>query len=203
VTDQPSDLFGTPLVPGFVYKPDLVPAGDQVRLAARFEKLPFKPFDFHGYLGNRRIVSFGWSYDYGARSLLQAEPMPDFLMPLREMAGALSGLQAEIFEQALVTEYAPGAGIGWHRDKPMFHHIVALSFLSPCRLRFRRRAANGWERRNIIVAPRSGYMLDGEARMVWEHSIPPVEHKRYSVTFRDFISESAPFRTKTGRAHGG
>ena len=89
---QLPDLFETPLVPGFVYKPDLVSPKDETRLAVRFEALPFKPFDFHGYLGNRRIVSFGWRYDYGAQRLQQAEPMPDFLIPLREIAGTFAAL---------------------------------------------------------------------------------------------------------------
>ena len=180
------DLFDTPLVPGFRHQSDVISAADETRFAACFKALPFKPFDLHGHLGNRRIVSFGWRYDYGARSLEQAAPMPDFLLALRDIAGAFSGIGAAAFEQALVTEYPPGAGIGWHRDKPMFRHIVALSFLSPCRLRFRRQMATGWERRSLIAEPRSAYMLDGEARTVWEHSIPAVESLRYSVTFRDF-----------------
>jgi len=141
-------------------------------------------------LGNRRIVSFGWRYDYGARRLLQADPMPSFLMPLKTLAAAAGGISADAFVHALVTEYAPGAGIGWHRDKPMFHHVAALSFLSPCRLRFRRRHAHGWDRCSVTVEARSGYMLDGKARSVWEHSIPPVTEKRYSVTFRDFRPEA-------------
>jgi alkylated DNA repair dioxygenase AlkB len=63
---------------------------------------------------------------------------------------------------------------------------VALSFLSPCRLRFRRRVGHTWRRETVTVAPRSGYRLSGEARSEWEHSIPPLETLRYSVTFRDF-----------------
>jgi len=182
--DMP-DLFGAPLVPGFTYRPDLFSPAEEAAFVARFADLDFQPFDFHGYRGNRRIVSFGWRYDYGAQRLRQAAPMPDFLAPLVALAGEVSGLAPSAFVQALVTEYAPGAGIGWHRDKPMFDHVVALSFLAPCRLRFRCRADAGWSRRDITVAPRSGYMLDGPARAVWEHSIPPMDQLRYSVTFRD------------------
>lgn len=184
------DLFGAPLVPGFTYRPDLLSAAEEASFVARFAGLDFQPFDFHGYRGNRRIVSFGWRYDYGARHLRQAAPIPDFLGALAVLAGQVGGIAASAFEQVLVTEYAPGAGIGWHRDKPMFHHIVALSFLAPCRLRFRNRDGAGWIRRDLTVAPRSGYMLDGPARAVWEHSIPPLDRLRYSVTFRDFHPEA-------------
>jgi alkylated DNA repair dioxygenase AlkB len=41
-----------------------------------------------------------------------------------------------------------------------------------------------WERHTREAAPRSLYMMDGEARSQWEHSIPPVEARRHSITFR-------------------
>jgi alkylated DNA repair dioxygenase AlkB len=183
------ELFDAPEVPGLTYKPEVLAAADENRFVARFGQLDFRPFEFHGFLGKRRIVSYGWRYDYGAQRLEQAAPMPDFLAPLRDIAARLSGVPAEAFIHVLIAEYAPGAGIGWHRDKPMFHHVVALSFLSPCRLRFRRLQGT-WQRRDVTVAPRSGYVLDGDARALWEHSIPAVEARRYSVTFRDFRPEA-------------
>src|ERR1700722_14022874 len=102
---------------GFVYQPDLFSEADERRFVAQFESLPFKPFEFHGYLGNRRVVSFGFGYDYNTEALRAADPIPDFLGPLRDIAGALSGVPADRLVQALITEYAPGAGIGWARDK--------------------------------------------------------------------------------------
>jgi alkylated DNA repair dioxygenase AlkB len=171
---------------GFVYRPDLFSEADERRYVAQFESLPFKPFEFHGYLGNRRVVSFGFGYDYSAEELRDADPIPEFLGPLRDIAGTLSGVPADRLVQALITEYAPGAGIGWHRDRPMYEDIIALSFVSPCTLRFRQREGSAWLRRSLEVAPRSGYMLRGEAREAWEHSIPAVDRLRYSVTFRNF-----------------
>ncbi len=111
--------------------------------------------------------------------------MPEFLLPLRERAAEVAGLAPESLQQVLVTEYAPGAPIGWHRDKPVFQDVVAISFLAPCLLRFRRRLRDGWERRSLDVMPRSAYVLSGAARTEWEHSIPPVSALRYSVTFRN------------------
>lgn len=185
-----SDLFAPmPAVastPGFRYAADLFPSAAEQGFVATFRTLPFKPFEFHGYRGNRRIVSYGYRYDYADRALRKSEAMPDFLSRLREIASQFSGIAEDKLEQALVTEYAPGAGIGWHRDKPMFDDVVALSFLAPCVLRLRRQDGTGWQRRSIEIAPRSGYLLRGAVRSDWEHSIVPMEVLRYSVTFRSF-----------------
>jgi alkylated DNA repair dioxygenase AlkB len=178
-------------VAGFRYQEALLPAEEELKLVRNFEGLPFEPFAFHGYLGNRRVVSFGWRYDYAGATVRKAQAMPPFLTPLRRLAAAFAGLAPEELVHALVTEYAPGAGIGWHRDKPMFGKVVALSFCSACRLRFRRKGEGGWDRQSLDVAPRSAYLLQGEARHVWEHSIPPVEKLRYSVTFRTLLDDFA------------
>jgi alkylated DNA repair dioxygenase AlkB len=170
---------------GFAYRDEVISADEERQFAERFALLPFAPFDFHGFQGRRRIVSFGWRYDYGGRRIRPSADLPDYLLPLRERAARLAGLSAQSLQQILVTEYAPGAPIGWHRDKPEFQDVVAISFLAPCLLRFRRRLGAGWERRSIEVMPRSAYVLSGAARSQWEHSIPPLDALRYSVTFRN------------------
>jgi alkylated DNA repair dioxygenase AlkB len=179
-------------IAGFRYQEALFSHAEEQGFVRGFETLPFKPFEFHGYLGNRRIVSFGLRYDYSGARLRKAEAMPDFLLPLRQVAARFSGLAEGELVHTLVTEYAPGAGIGWHRDKANFEKVVALSFCAPCRLRFRRKRGEGWERRAVEVAPRSGYLLDGEARQVWEHSIPAMDTLRYSVTFRSLVADQTP-----------
>jgi alkylated DNA repair dioxygenase AlkB len=188
--DTQSDLFGTaPVMPeGFAYRDNAVSAGDAGALVAIFDTLPFKPFEFHGYLGNRRTVSFGWNYDYAGRALRKGEPLPDFLLPLRALAGEFAGMPPASLEQSTVIEYAPGAGIGWHRDKPDFRDVLAFSFVAPCNLRFRRKRGDGtWDRAAITAHPRSLYMLRGDARTDWYHSIPPLTALRYSVTFRNLM----------------
>src|SRR3954452_11483723 len=121
--DHP-DLFGAPprsgLPEGLAYTPDLITADEEHRLGARFEALPFKPYEFRGYLGNRRTVSFGWRYDHNRMRLHEAQQIPDYLQELRARGAAFAGLDPEALHQVLVTEYAPGAGIGWHRDRPEF-----------------------------------------------------------------------------------
>jgi alkylated DNA repair dioxygenase AlkB len=170
---------------GFVYREEVISAEEERNFAEQFALLPFAPFEFHGFQGRRRVVSFGWRYDYAGRQIRPAAELPELLVPLRERATQVAGLAPESLQQVLVTEYAPGAPIGWHRDKPIFQDVVAISFLSPCLLRFRRRLRDGWERRSLEVMPRSAYVLRGAARAEWAHSIPPVSALRYSVTFRN------------------
>jgi alkylated DNA repair dioxygenase AlkB len=177
---------------GFGYWPDAFTAAEERDWLREIEALPFKPFEFHGYLGKRRIVSFGWRYDYAGRALRESTPIPEFLTPLRERAATVARLDPASLQQALVTEYDSGVTIGWHRDKPMFEDVVALSFLSPCRLRLRRKHGTRWERWAREIVPRSLYRLSGAARHEWEHSIPPVDSRRYSVTFRTFVADRRP-----------
>jgi len=189
---QPDLFAAKTLPPGFAYSENRIDSALEQTLLRRIETLPFKPFEFQGFLGNRRVVSFGWRYDYAGRSLKASDPMPDFLLPLRDIAADFANLPADRFQQALVTEYAPGAGIGWHRDKPMFEDVVAFSLLAPCTLRLRRKDGTAWTRRAQVVAPRSAYLLRGPARFDWEHSIPPLDRLRYSITFRNFRPEAQP-----------
>jgi alkylated DNA repair dioxygenase AlkB len=188
--DLQADLFGVvpappPAAPdGFRYQPELISPAEEAALAARIAALPFQPFDFHGHLGNRRVVSFGLRYDYGQQAVQAAEPLPGFLVELRARAAALAGVPAGEFTQALINEYAPGAGIGWHRDRPQFGLVAGVSLLSDAVLRFRRKAGDKWERKTAALAPRSAYLLSGPARHAWQHSITPAQQLRYSVTFR-------------------
>jgi hypothetical protein len=152
----------------------------------RFEKLPLKPFEFHGYQGNRRIYTFGHRYVFAGQEGREDASIPDYLRPLMEIASEISGTPADGFEQIMVTEYAPGAGIGWHRDRPTYEDIVGVSFLAPCVLRLRRRDGDDWERMSAHIEPRSAYLLHDKVRNVWQHSIAPMDTLRYSVTLRSF-----------------
>jgi alkylated DNA repair dioxygenase AlkB len=171
---------------GFRYRPELIGQADEDALLARVRGLSLREFEFHGYTGKRRVVSFGWHYDFSARHLRKADDIPDFLLALRAAAAAFADMEPEKFQHVLVTEYGPGAGIGWHRDKAVFGDVVGVSLLSPCALRFRRAVSKKkWERVRVAAEPRSAYLLSGPARYEWEHSIPAVNAPRYSVTFRN------------------
>ena len=129
---EPPESRRVELPSGFRYQRDVITPAEETDLLARIRELPFREFEFHGYTGKRRIVSFGW-----------------------------------------------------HRDKNVFNEIVGISLLAPCVFRLRRSVGDGWERVNVTAEPRSAYLLSGAARSEWEHSIPPVDALRYSVTFRN------------------
>ncbi len=188
-----ADLFGLAdaLPEGFRYHPDLLSADEEEALAGELAALPFKPFDFHGYQANRQVVGFGYRYDYDRRAVVDAPPLPPFLEPLRAKIAESFDRPADAFTQVLINEYRPGAGIGWHRDKPQFDEVVGVSLLAPCVLRFRRRLGETWDRRSLTVEPRSAYLLTGPARTIWEHSIPALDRHRYSITFRTLAAKRA------------
>ena len=184
--DPQGDLFGSdPRLPeGLVYRPALLSPEEEEALVGRVAGLPFRPFEFQGFVGKRETVSFGWSYRFDGSGLAPAEPIPDWLLPVRERAAALAGIEAEALEHALLIRYGEGAGLGWHRDRPVFGDVVGISLLAPAPLRFRRRVSGKWQRFTLEAEPRSAYLLRGAARDEWEHSIPPVAALRYSITFR-------------------
>ena len=179
-----------PLPEGFKYEPDFLSPEEERDLVPEIEALPFEGFQFHGFVGKRRVVSFGWKYDFNDGQLQKADDMPPFLLPLRARAAAFAGLTAADFQHVLVTEYQPGAGIGWHRDKAVFEEVAGISLGAPCNFRFRRKQGEKWERAAVAMEPRSAYLLAGPSRTEWEHSIPGVDQLRYSITFRNFRLKS-------------
>ena len=183
------------LMQGFAYRSELISRDEEQRLLLHIADLPFEHFQFHGHRGKRRTVSFGWRYEFsGAGKLREAAEIPNFLLPLRACVASVAGLRPESLEHVLVIEYGAGAGIGWHRDRPVFGDVIGVSLRAPCVLRFRRKVEKEsvstkakravWRRVNITADPRSAYFLSGEARTEWQHSILRVDEVRYSVTFR-------------------
>lgn len=188
------DLFsssvGQSYPPGFRYVEEAISASDEKALIARISELPFKEFQFRGFEGKRRVVSFGWRYDYNEHKAIRSEPVPDFLLDAYTKIQRASQFRLPEMQQALVTEYSAGAPIGWHRDRPVFGEVMGLSLLSRCTLRLRKRLGDKWERVSVELHPRSSYFFEGAARWEWEHSIPPVEELRYSITFRNLRAKS-------------
>lgn len=185
VATTQSSLFPPSGLPeGFCYEDEVLSSDQERTLVEKLAPLPFREFEFRGFFGKRRIVSFGWRYDFNVRELRQAEEIPTFLLDLRQKAANFGGLSEGQLQQVLVTEYSPGSSIGWHRDRDEFNDVIGISLLTPCLFRFRRKAGERWERASRELQPRSAYLLRGVAREVWQHSIPPVDMLRYSVTFR-------------------
>lgn len=178
------DLFGFSPVPGFNHADAVFTTAEEVEFIARIDAEDLSPFRFQGWTGKRLTRSFGWNYDFDTARLAQADPIPDWLLPARDRVAALAGLEAGQLVQALLIRYDAGAGIGWHRDRPVFDHVAGISLGNAATLRLRRRLSAGFERASVHLAPRSIYHLSGTARHDWEHSIAPMEVPRWSITFR-------------------
>jgi alkylated DNA repair dioxygenase AlkB len=186
------DLFGDDNLPeGMKYQAGFLSAGEERALLHDAENLPFKEFEFHGFTGKRRTVSFGWRYDFNGGGLTKTGGMPEFLVGLRARAESFAENPPGGFQQVLITEYPPGAGIGWHKDRSVFGDVVGISLLSPCTFRMRRRMGHRFERKSLTAERRSVYLLRGASRTEWQHSIPGVEALRYSITFRNVLEGSA------------
>lgn len=193
------DLFAPSLIPGLSYAPDIISREEEAELATRIGALALTPFRFQGWTGKRLTLSFGWNYDFDNGRFAAADPIPEWLETLRAKAAAFAGLDGADLVQVLLTRYDPGAGIGWHRDRPVFDHVVGVSLGSEARLRFRRRTQKGFDRFAIPLAPRSVYHLSGEARHDWEHGIAAMETRRWSVTFRTLSAKGRASQSGHGQ----
>ncbi len=197
------NLFNAPILPGLRTADEFVTAGEEAMLTTAIDAAEPTPFRFQGWLGKRLTRSFGWHYDFDTGRFAPAEPMPAWLEPIRRRAELFGGLEAESLVQTLVTRYDIGAGIGWHRDRPQFEHVIGISLGSPAAMRFRRRHDSGFERTIVPLAPRSAYLLSGTARHDWEHSIGELTAPRWSITFRSLSAKGKAAARLTARATAG
>lgn len=180
------DLFADdlPLVPGLLVVPEAVGPAEEAALAARIDAAPLAPFEFGQWRGKRLTTHYGSAYDFARGRLDEAPPLPDWLLALRALLAPQVGMDPATLVAALLIRYDPGAGIGWHRDRPQYGEVLGLSLGAPCVMRLRRRTADGFERRKLALPPRSLYWLAGEVRWEWEHSIAPMAETRRSITLR-------------------
>ncbi len=179
------DLFAAePALPGLSHHTGVVPDDRLSAIAAAIDASPLTPFRFQQWTGLRLTASYGWHYDFERGQVALAGAMPDWLLDVRAAAARFAGVPADALVQALLTRYDPGAGIGWHRDRPVFEHVVGVSIGAPAVLRFRRRTAEGFDRFALPLAAGGAYHLTGAARWEWEHGIAPMAATRWSITFR-------------------
>ncbi len=179
---------------GFLYRSEFISPEQERALIDEISRVPFSEVKMHGVVARRRTAHFGLNYEYESWRLTPGPPVPEFLQPLRLRLGELTDSNPAEFVEVLLTEYQPGAGIGWHRDARAFGIVVGISLLGECRMRFRippspsgqTSEALGKKTKSIeqLLEPRSAYVLQGPARSVWQHSIPPAKSLRYSITFR-------------------
>ncbi|HET6934994.1 MAG TPA: alpha-ketoglutarate-dependent dioxygenase AlkB [Candidatus Angelobacter sp.] len=186
---------------GFSYVPDFLSEQEEADLLNAIGKLDFQAFDFQGYTAKRRVVEYGLEYDFSTRKATTTQGFPEFLNSIRERAAQFAGLAPERLVEGIITEYPPGAPIGWHRDAPQFGTVIGISLASACRMRFKpyeragkKQVGEGRQRKrplSIELEPRSIYVIRGPARWSWQHSIPPLQKLRYSITFRTLRGEES------------
>ena len=179
------DLFPLEDAPdGLLFEPEIMTAIEEAAFLDVIKTLPFGAFRMHGVDAKRRVVRFGLHYLAGSAAMTPASDFPLSLEPLRARAAAVAAIPTDVLSESLVTEYAPGAGIGWHRDSPPFGIVAGLSLGGACRMRFQRGEGRQRQIWTLELPPRSLYVLSGVAREEWQHSIPPVKESRWSITFR-------------------
>lgn len=195
---QQIELFAikSELPEGFRYRPDFISREEEQALVRTIEQLAFGEVKMHGVVAKRRVVHFGRGYDYRTGELTSASPIPEFLLPLQQRVAEFAARDREDFEEVLVTDYQCGTPIGWHRDAAGFDVIVGVSLLSECTMRFRpcpvqKVAAKRTRSLTQILEPRSAYILSGPSRNRWQHHIPPVKDRRFSITFRTLQTRKA------------
>lgn len=189
---------------GFLYQPEFISVLEEADLLSHFAKLDFQAFDFHGYIAKRRIVEYGFEYDFTSRQAQAARPLPHFLAPFRNRAAHWAGIHSGEIIENVITEYSPGSPIGWHRDVPQFEIIIGISLKSSCRFRFKPYRKEG-RIVSVTLEPRSAYILRGPARWNFQHSIPAVKSLRYSITFRTWrykVTAKRSTGNETSSRHG-
>ena len=182
-----AELFpeGAELPSGLVYRPQFLSEAEEETLLAGIATLQLREARYKEYTAHRRVASFGAGYDFDANELTPAPQMAPFLLPLREKVSEWLAIPADLFGYALVAEYRAGTQLGWHRDVPQFEMVVGISLRGAARMRFRPFPPRaGTPTFDLDLEPRSAYVLKGESRWGWQHSIPPTRELRYSITFR-------------------
>jgi alkylated DNA repair dioxygenase AlkB len=171
------------LPPGLLYRPEFLTADEEGALLAAVATVPLTAARYRGYTAHRRIASFGASVGREAGPAFPA--LPPWIEPLRRRVAAVIEVAPDALAHALVTVYDPGTPLGWHRDAPPFEAVAGVSLGGAGTMRWRRwppaKGAPSWR---LELAPRSLYVIRGEARSRWQHAMAPGREPRVSLTFR-------------------
>ena len=183
---------------GLDYRPDFLTASEEEGLLAHIDSS-----DWLTDL-SRRVLHFGYKYDYTSRSLGEAArigPLPDWLAELSDMVREAASQEAKQlldsqrpFEQAIINEYQPGQGIAPHIDRDCFGPVVStVSLGSAVNMDFCCDSSGDEYVQRLM--PRSLVLLYGDARLKWCHGIAKrksdtwngertLRQRRVSITFR-------------------
>jgi alkylated DNA repair dioxygenase AlkB len=173
--------------PGFIYVPDFITEQEEQSLLDSIARLTLENLNFQGYEAKRKVINFGYDWSFVHRRLSKGKDIPIDFMWLVDRTARYTRLNADDIAEVLITEYPPESVINWHRDAPPFDLIAGISLLSDCTFRLRPYDKTKRSRKSILSIPikrRSLYIMKGEARSDWEHSIPAMKSTRYSITLR-------------------
>jgi len=172
---------------GFHYFPDFITEQEEQQLVSLIQKYPLKNMMFQGFEAKRKVMSFGYDYHFDSRKLSEGIPIPEEFQSVITKVAKQLNIAPQKFAKVLLTEYAAGTVINWHRDAPPFEKIAGISLLSDCTFKLRPYDKSKQTRASVksfTARRRSLYLMEGEARSDWEHSISPVKSLRYSITIR-------------------
>ena len=176
---------------GLTYKSEFLSTEEERQLIDQVERLQFHEVRMHGVVAKRTVVHFGYDYDYSGWKIFPTDPPPSWLDALAARCAAEAKVERDALAQFLIARYPAGAAIGWHRDAPMFGSpVIGISMVSHCAMHFRKSTDHDTKFVQLLE-PRSLYILDGEARTQWQHSIPRTKELRYSITMRNLARRKA------------
>jgi len=184
-------------IEGLTYIPNFITPSEEVTLLNTVDQQPWLT-DL-----KRRVLHYGWKYDYTARRVdesMRLGPLPDWLVDYCQKLESDSYFP-KLPDQVIINEYHPGQGIAPHIDcVPCFEETIAsLSLGSPCVMEFTNPTTG--EKINHLLEPRSLLIFSGDARHQWKHGIAARKtdkyegqiiqrNRRISLTFRNVIVHS-------------
>jgi len=207
--------LGQSLPNGLVYRPDFLTPAEEEIIIANIENLPLENALHTVHTGSqgedlevearRRHMGFGWGWDYKRKVLVPGEPLPRFMRGMQMKIAKYLQIAPERVAEALINEYTPGTAIGWHVDNEGFDKIIGISLAGWARMRFRPLKYKNQKKESkdvisIEAEPRSAYIMQGDVRWKWQHSVAPVTTLRYSITFRTLPANIVYQHTHLGTA---
>ena len=178
---------GAQLPEGLLYRPDFVTPEEEELLLAFIESVDLhknrRPREAEGGFAKRRSKGFGWGWDSHYERFVPGPPLPRFLGRFARKIAKWLDIPKDRVVEALINEYSPGAGVGFHRDNEGFEHIIGISLAGWCTMRFRpfdKRA----KALSLELEPRSAYVMHKNIRWGYMHSVAATRTLRYSITFR-------------------
>lgn len=179
-------------IPGLYYIPECI-TEEQECQALEYVKQENDEWNKVGTTENaRRNLCMGYEYNYMSKDAVKKglgiKGISRKLRKIAEKKCREIG-DCEKFNQCIVNEYHQSQGIGWHIDASVFGDIICCFTVGGATDVYFRK---GDQRESIIVEPRSLYIMSGESREEWEHSIPKRKtisdgrkrETRWSFTYR-------------------